>query len=72
MISHEGKGNRAWNRNGSRELPCKKVEDWNGECTKYERDDAKIPLGFVKGIKKVGQYEEEGRVEKGWIFLVIG
>jgi len=55
MISHKGKGKRAWNRNRSGELPREKIGHRNGKGTKDEWDDAKVPLGVLKGIEKMGK-----------------
>ncbi len=54
MVGHEGQGKSAREGNRRGERSGKEVKHGDGEGSEDQRDDAEIPLGFCKGIKKMG------------------
>jgi hypothetical protein len=54
MIDHKGQRESAGKGDGRRKLSGKKVDHGNGEDSRDQRNDTKIPFWFCKGIKLMG------------------
>ena len=72
MVGHEGQSESTGERNVLGELPCQKIEHGDGEGAKDQGYNAKVSFGFFEWEKKMGEDKKEGRMEEGWVFLVIG
>ena len=63
MVYHKGEGEGAGKGDACGELPCEEINHRYGKGSKYERNDSEVSLRLGKGVKEVGQNEEERKME---------
>jgi hypothetical protein len=70
VVCHKCEGKGAGKGDGQGKRSGEEINYGDGEGSKDQRNDTKIPFWFCKGKKMMGENEEKGRMKEGWVLFI--